>query len=53
MFGVLPNYATVEGASTITPLASGQKFTLWRRNSFDPFLYPFVGVVAAVPRAAS
>jgi hypothetical protein len=50
MFGVLPNYATVEGASTITPISSRQKFTLAKMNSLDPFLYPFVGVVAAIER---
>jgi hypothetical protein len=50
MFGVLPNYATVEGASTITPISSREKFKLAKMNSLDPFLYPFVGVVAATER---
>jgi hypothetical protein len=51
MFGVLPNYATVEGASTITAISSREKFKLAKMNSLDPFLYPFVGVVAAIERS--
>jgi hypothetical protein len=51
MFGVLPNYATVEGASTITPISPRQKFELAKMNSFDPYLYPFVGVVALIQRS--
>ena len=51
MFGVLPNYATVEGASTITPISPREKFKLAKMNSLDPFLYPFVGVVAVVERS--
>jgi hypothetical protein len=51
MFGVLPNYATVEGASTIMPLSPREKFKLAKMNSFDPMLYPFVGFIAAVQRS--
>ena len=51
MFGVLPNYATVEGASRIDPISAGRKFELAKMNSFDPFLFPFVGVVSALQRS--
>lgn len=51
MFGVLPNYATVEGAKTIMPISAREKFGLARMNSFDPFVFPLVGVMAAVQRS--
>jgi hypothetical protein len=51
MFGVLPNYATVEGGTRITPISSREKFHLAKLNSFDPLLYPFVGVIAAIQRS--
>jgi hypothetical protein len=46
IFGVLPNYTTVEGAKTIQPPTVKQRFRMAEQNSFDPFVFPFVGVVA-------
>jgi hypothetical protein len=48
IFGVLPNYATVEGATAIERVSSAQKFKMAAMNSFDPYLYPFVGVMASL-----
>jgi hypothetical protein len=48
IFGVLPNYATVEGASAIGPITTRQMFVMTARNSFDPSVFTFVGVVAAL-----
>jgi hypothetical protein len=45
---MLPNNATVEGASEIDPISSGEKFKLGAENSFDPYIYPFVGFTASV-----
>jgi opacity protein-like surface antigen len=50
MFGVLPNYATVEGPTEVPPISASQKFKLASLNTFDPYVYPFVGVVAAMNR---
>jgi hypothetical protein len=48
MFGVMPNYKTVEGAREIQPISTATKFRLAELNSFDPYVFPFVGLVAAV-----
>jgi len=46
MFGVLTNYATVEHPTTIEPISAGQKFKMMSMNTFDPYVYPFIGFVA-------
>jgi hypothetical protein len=48
MFGVLPNYSTVEGAHQVSPITTKQAFMMAAQNTFDPYVYPFVGVVAAL-----
>ncbi len=48
IFGVLPNYTTVEGAATVKPITSGQSFKMAALDSFDPFVYPLFGFIAAV-----
>jgi hypothetical protein len=48
IFGVLPNFSTVEGAKTIEPLSTAQMFEMTARNTFDPSVFSFVGVVAAL-----
>jgi hypothetical protein len=48
IFGVMPNYTTVEGATEIQPISTARKFHLAELNSFDPYVFPFVGVIAAV-----
>ena len=48
LFGVLPNYSTVENATQIPPITAKATFRMAAQNSFDPFVFPFVGVVAAL-----
>jgi hypothetical protein len=38
MFGVLPNYATVENATAVTALTAQQKFRMASLNTFDPYV---------------
>ncbi len=47
MFGVLPNYLTTDGKPGEHPLTSSQKFAAASRNTFDPFVYPLVGIMSA------
>ena len=51
LFGVLPNYVTVEGGGAITPLTTKEKFKLSAEGIFDPAEFVFVGVVALVNQA--
>jgi len=48
LFGVLPNYLTVENAATVPPLTPGGKFKLVAKDAFDPVIFPFIGFVALV-----
>jgi hypothetical protein len=48
VFGVLPNYSTVEGNQQAPPITARRAFTMAALNSFDPYVFPFVGVVAAL-----
>jgi hypothetical protein len=48
IFGVLPNYTTVEGATRIQPVSTKQKFHMFVQDSFDPYVFPYIGVVAAL-----
>jgi hypothetical protein len=53
LFGFIPNYATVEeplpgGMSAAPPLTRKFKFKLADLNSFDPVVFPFVGLETAL-----
>ena len=48
MFGVLPNYATVEEDAIAPRLTIRQTFQMAALGSFDPYVFPFVGVMAAI-----
>ena len=48
VFGVLPNYSTVEGNHQAPPITARRAFQMAALNSFDPYVFPFVGVVAAL-----
>src|SRR5262249_51564060 len=48
MFGVLPNYSTVEDPTDVAPIGPGAKFKMASQNTFDPYVYPFVGFVATL-----
>lgn len=45
ILGVIPNYLTVEGTE-VAPITAGRKFKLVALDSFDLFMYPYVGGVA-------
>ncbi len=51
LFGVLPNYLTVEDEDKVPPLTTGGKFKLVSRNAFDPAIFPFIGFIALVSQA--
>jgi hypothetical protein len=51
LFGVLPNYLTVENEARVPPLTRGGKFRLVAKNAFDPAIYPFIGFLALVGQA--
>lgn len=48
IFGMLPNYQTVEQAGALTALTARQKYTLAVLGSFDPVEFGFVGVLAGL-----
>ena len=48
IFGVLPNYTTVEKGNTVQPITAKLAFTTAAKNSFDVYVFPFIGVVAAL-----
>ncbi|HVB36668.1 MAG TPA: hypothetical protein VND42_05460 [Candidatus Acidoferrales bacterium] len=51
IFEVMPNYGTVEGATVLPPISSGQKFRLATAGVTDYFTYPFIGFLAALDQA--
>lgn len=51
IFGVMPNFTTVEDGRTAPPVDAHQKFRMASLNTFDPFVYPFVGVIALMNRS--
>jgi len=48
IFGILPNYATVERDRTAQQLSSRQEFQLAGLGSFDPYVFPYVGVMVGL-----
>jgi hypothetical protein len=46
IFGVIPNHATVRGATVITPISTKEKFKLWIATDTDPYTFIVVGVLA-------
>jgi hypothetical protein len=48
MFGVLPNYTMVEEGGAAPRLTTRQTFQMAALSSFDPYVFPFVGVVTAM-----
>jgi len=51
LFGIFPNHTAVEGATEIEPVNAAEKFKMAGLNTFDPVIYAFVGVIAAVNRS--
>jgi len=52
MFGVLPNYTTVDGGSAPT-LTTREAFRLASLSTFDPAIYPFVGMTTLLGQDSS
>ena len=48
LFGVLPNYATVETEHQFGPLTVKDKFKLTADSMFDPITFPFIGLQALI-----
>ena len=48
ILGVLPNFGTVENAPAAPPITTSQRFRIASLNTFDPFVYPFVGLTAGL-----
>jgi hypothetical protein len=42
IFGVLPNYTTIEGARKIAPVSTKEKFHMAAEDAFDKPVFPFV-----------
>src|SRR5579864_8533878 len=51
LFGVIPNYTTVETEDKFGPLTPKGKFKLAVDSSFDPYTFPFIGFIALVGQA--
>jgi hypothetical protein len=51
LFGVLPNYATVETEHQFGPLTVKDKFKLTSDSMFDPVTFPFIGLEALISQA--
>ena len=51
LFWTLPNFLTVQDASTVQPLTVRQKFSLVARTTFDPFELAFIGLQAGIGQA--
>jgi len=46
LFGVLPNASTIEAGFAFGPVTTAQTFRFATEDSFDKFVFPFVGAVA-------
>lgn len=51
IFWTLPNYLTVENASNLPPLSTGQKFKTVAQGCFDPVEGAFIGIEAGIQQA--
>lgn len=47
IFGLVPNYTTVEGFGRVEPITSAKSFKMAALDSFDPFVYPLFAFIAA------
>jgi hypothetical protein len=48
IFGLLPNFGTVEDGTTVPAITTKATFRMAALNSFDPSVFPLVGVIAAL-----
>lgn len=50
IFGLLPNHASVDGGMSLVPFTTGETFRMAALDSFDPVIFPMVGVATALNR---
>jgi hypothetical protein len=48
IFGVLPNYSTVERNTSVPPITTKSTFQMFALGSFDPYVFPFVAFTAGL-----
>jgi hypothetical protein len=48
IFGVLPNYSTVERHTDVPPITTKATFKMFALGSFDPYVFPFVAFTAGI-----
>ena len=53
MFGILPNYATVERNAPSHEFTARDMMRATAKNSFDPYVFPFVGAAVALGQGGS
>lgn len=51
LFGVVPNYTTVESDERFSPISAKGKYKLWLDSSIDPYTFPFIGAIALIGQA--
>jgi hypothetical protein len=51
IFGVLPNYTTVNGTAQLRPLTWKEKFKITAQGAFDPYEFGIVAILAAKSQA--
>lgn len=51
LFGVIPNYTTVENEDKFGPMSAKGKFKMAADSVFDPYTFPFIGFVALIGQA--
>ena len=51
LFGVVPNYTTVESDQRFSPVSAKGKYRLWLDSSIDPYTFPFIGAIALIGQA--
>jgi hypothetical protein len=53
VFGVMPNELTVEGATVVKPISTGEKFKLVTEGAFDPYEFVVVGILSGIGQATN
>jgi hypothetical protein len=51
IFGVMPNFVTVEGGAQAPPLTAKGKFKLTAEGAFDPYEFVITGIIAGLGQA--
>ena len=50
VLGVLPNFGTIEPGMSVAPISRGSMLEAAAKNTFDPVIFPFIGVTTAFGR---